>query len=131
MLFSVEALSEIGYPGKLLGTSEIADTVGKVLDGLWKTYTEHQAAVSKKVIKIRQLLSEPECWWNAKPGAEPSVANLLTFTSIVEKNFGPASKVIKTLSAQIAEGSAAKKIVTALNGYYDDERTWNKLLELF
>jgi hypothetical protein len=131
MLFSVESLSEIGYPEKLLGASEIADTVRKVQDRIWRIYIEHEALASEKLLKVRQLLSDPARWWNIRPEAKSSVSNLLTFTFLVEKNFGHSSMVIKTLSGQIADGSATKKIITALNAYYDDERTWNELLKLF
>ena len=130
MLFSVEALTEIGYPEKLLGASEIADSVRKVQDRIWRIYVDHQAAASEKVLKLRQLLSDPARWWNGRSGAKSSVAKLLTFISLVEKNFGPSSEVMKTLLEQIAEGSAAKNIVIALNAYHDDERTWNELLKL-
>ena len=131
MLFSVESLSEIGYPEKLIGASDMADSVRKVQDRIWGIYTEHQAAASEKVVKVRKLLSDPARWWNVNPEAKSSVANLRTFISLVEKNFGPSSEVIKSLSDQIKDGATTKKIITALNAYYDDEHIWNELLKLF
>jgi hypothetical protein len=131
MLFSVEAVSEIGYPEKLLRTSEIADSVKKVQERIWRTYIEHQTAAAEKVLKLRHLLSDPTRWWNGRPETKSSVSNLLTFVSLVERNFGPSSKAIKTLSDQIEDGSSTKKIMAALNSYYEDERTWNEFLKLF
>ena len=131
MLFSTEALCDIGYPEKSVETSEIADTVGRVQDRIWNIYKGHQAAASAKVMKIRQLLSDPAQWWNAQPGTRSSVASLMTFASLVDKNFGTASGAIKTISDHIAEGSATEKISAALKSFYDEERTWNDLLKLF
>lgn len=130
MLFSVEALSEIGYPEKFLAASVISDTVRNVQVRIWNIYKEHQAAVSGKVLKVRKLLADPARWWNVRTDAKSSVEKLQTFVFLTEKNFGSSSEVIRTLSEQISEGSAAQRIVAALNAYYDDERAWNELLKL-
>lgn len=131
ILFSAEALCDIGYPERRVETSEIADIVGRVQDRIWNIYKGHQAAASAKVMKIRQLLSDPEQWWNKWPAATSSVASLMTFASLVDKNFGTTSGAIKTISDQIADGSATEKIITALYSFYGDEHTWNELLKLF
>ena len=131
MLFSAEALCDIGYPEKRVERSEIADAVGRVQGRIWNIYKGHQATASAKAMKIRQLLSDPTRWWNGRSAAKHSVANLMTFASLVDKNFGAASGAIKTISDQIAEGSATEKIIIALNSFYDDERAWNELLKQF
>jgi len=131
MLFSAEELCDTGFPEKRVEASEIADIVGKVQDRICNLYKGQQAAVSAKVMKIRQLLSDPTRWWNKGPATKSQVASLMTFASLVDKNFGTASGAIKTISDHIAEGSSTEKIITALNSFYDDERAWNELLKLF
>ncbi len=131
MLFSAEALCDTGYPEKRIEASEIADIVGRVQDRIWNLYKGHQAAASAKVMEIRQLLTDPARWWNKGHATKSPVASLMTFASMVDKNFGTASGAIKTISDQIAEGSSTETIISALNSFYDDERAWNELLNLF
>lgn len=131
MLFSAEALCDTGYPEKRIEASEIADIVGRVQDGMWNLYKGHQAAASAKVMEMRQLLTDPARWWNKGRATKSPVASLMTFASMVDKNFGTASGAIKTISDQIEEGSSTEKIISALNSFYDDERAWNELLNLF
>ncbi len=131
MLFSAEALCDTGYPEKGMELSEIADTVRRVQDRIWKIYQVHQAATSAKVMKISQLLSDPAWWWNMLPETKSSVAGLTTFASVVDKNFGSSSRAFKAISDNIVEGSAVKKISAALHSFCDDERAWNDLIKLF
>ncbi len=131
MLFSSEALSEYGYPEKIFMPAEIATAVGKVQNSFWQKYKEHQALTAEKVSRAHELISDPSAWWNAREDMISSVASLMTFISLVEKNFGHSSKVMKTIDEQIAEGSWTKKIIAALSTYYEDSATWNELLGLF
>jgi hypothetical protein len=129
MLFTVEALTDRGYPERRLATPEIADTIRKVQDRIWKLYREHQSGASEKITRIRKYLSDPMCWWNRRGETRSSVENFVTFSALVEKNFGPDSEVIKKISDQIAEGSFTKKIMEAINSFYEEDRVWNELLE--
>jgi hypothetical protein len=131
MLFSAESLSEKGYPEKCLSNAEIADAVGKVQADIFIIYREHQALTAEKVSRVRQLFSNPSAWWNLREDMISSVSTLKTFICLVEKNFGPSSGFMKTITGQIAEGSWTKKIISALSVYHEDKRTWNELLKLF
>lgn len=131
MLFSVEALTEKGYPETLLDIAEIRKTVGAVQNKIWDMYSKHQASVSDKLGKIKACLSDQDFWGGNTVAEKNSLRNFTSFCSLVEKNFGPGSAVMGRISEQLTEATYTKKISDAIHSFYIEDRSWNELLKAF
>jgi hypothetical protein len=129
MLFSIEKLIGSGYPDSQIELLEISGTVNEILKNIFNLYREQQAKADEKVLKLRQYLSDPGCWWNIRTEMKSAVNNFNLFCSFVENNFGVNSGCLKKLSAQINEGSQIKMIIKAIHSFHEDEYAWNELLK--
>ncbi|RPI36646.1 MAG: hypothetical protein EHM54_05180 [Nitrospiraceae bacterium] len=129
MLFSVEKLSELGYPEKRLGLSEITKTAYQVQDKLWNLYKKRQNEIARKTAKIENYLLHKPFWWHRETGAERSVENILLFCTLVDNNFGAQSASLQKISAQIREGSYINTIINAIHSFYEIDIAWNELLK--
>ena len=129
MLFSIEKLTEIGYPDKRLGLSEITKTAYDIQDKLWDLYKERQTETAEKTAEIARYISQKKYWWNREPEAEGAVKNMMLFCSVIESNFGSDSSGTKKISEQIKEGSHITMIINAIHSFYESEISWNELLK--
>lgn len=128
MLFSIDTLTESGYPTRGLEPQKISETVYNIQKNLWSLYKEEQTKAVKKISKLRHCLSELSRWWNIQAEMKNSVNNFNIFCSSAESNFGMDSVSRKNLSEQVREGSHTNMIVNAIHSFYEDEYFWNKLL---
>jgi hypothetical protein len=128
MLFSVEELTEKGYP-EAVDEAGIAVTVRRTEERIWKLYERHQAEVAGKTTGIRKHLEEPGQWWNLRPETRRSVQNLLGFCDVVESNFGPHSAPLKKISRQREQCQMTEKIIRAIGSFQEEDRLWEEVLQ--
>jgi glycosyltransferase involved in cell wall biosynthesis len=129
MLFSVEALSEKGYPEKKLPEDEISGVVLEVQQKLLSLYKEKQAETAAKVAMVDDRLRDPDRWWNKISGVGEPLYNLRSFCTAVDKNLGEGSSFLGKVSAQIAEGSYLRRITDAITSFHEVEILWDRLLK--
>lgn len=129
MLFSVEALSDAGFPDKRLTLEKISHTVHLVQDRLLNLYREKHAETAGKISRVDGCLGDPEQWWNKLRGARKSLDNFRSFCAVVESNFGTRSSFLEKISGQIGAGSYTHTIINAIHSFYEDDFSWNELLK--
>jgi len=129
MLFTIEKLSESGYPDRRLGPDEITITACDIQRKLWGLYKERQAEIAAKTEEIKIYLSNKEFWWNTGPENENAVKNLRLFCSLAEYNFGVDSSGLKKISEQIEDGSYISIIINAILSFYEVDIVWNELMK--
>ena len=130
MLFSIEELTEMGYPDKRLGLPLITGVTYDIRNKLWELYKEQQTEITGKAAEIVRHISQNTFWWNRGPKSESSVKNIMLFCSVVENNFGAESSGMRKISEQIKEGSHITTIINAIHSFYESEISWNELLKL-
>jgi glycosyltransferase involved in cell wall biosynthesis len=128
MLFSVDELTESGYPDKEIGLRQITGIVNKTCDNLHRLYMEQQAETYEKILRLKNYLKGPSFWWNTSPAISGSLKNFQFFCSTVENNFGPESPVMKELSEQIKTKIYSKEIIQAIHSFHENEIYWKKAL---
>jgi glycosyltransferase involved in cell wall biosynthesis len=129
MLFSVEALSDRGYPEEKLPEDAISGVVIEVQEKLLGLYKEKQAQTAAKVSIVSDSLGDPDRWWNKIPGTGESLDNLRSFCTAVDNNLGERSSFPGRVSAQIADGTYLRRMTDAINSFHEDELLWNGLLK--
>jgi hypothetical protein len=129
MLFSVEALSDMGYPDKGLALEEVSRTVYDVQERLLNLYREKHAETAGKISRVNGRLKDPEQWWNKLPGTGKSLDNFRAFCATAESNFGAGSLFLEKISGQIEAGSYADSVINAIYSFYEDDFLWSELLK--
>jgi hypothetical protein len=128
MLFSVEELTRKGYPDNI-DEGEIAGTVRLMQEKMWKLYGHHQAEVAGKISRIRRYFEDRGQWWSLGAETKGSVGNFLDFCEIAGRNFGPDSKALKDISAQIEEGLVTANIIREIGSFREEDRAWREVLK--
>jgi hypothetical protein len=129
MLFSVEALSDKGYPAERLPAEAISGVVIEVQEKLLGLYKEKQAETASRVSRVNDCIADPDRWWNKISDTGESLHNLRSFCSTTDHNLGARSSFLRRVSEQIADGSYLRRITYAINSFYEDERLWDELLK--
>ncbi len=130
MLFSIEKMTEAGYPEKKFKKAEITGIVSAVRDDLWRLYSEKRAEIALKIIKIREYLAIGSGWWAGDEELMRAVGNFNSFCSIVEANFIPGSEIVKNLAGQVVNGLYGDRITEAIFAYYEDSSAWEDLMDI-
>jgi hypothetical protein len=128
MLFSVEALTSAGYPVTPVDSHEIAKTVQRTRDKLWKMYREKFAGADERISRLRHCLSLPG-WWNGLRETEEAAKRFCRFCDLAGSNFGTKSEGWRRLSEQIREGGMLTRIIDAIRLYHEDEEAWGAAME--
>jgi hypothetical protein len=128
MLFSVEALTSAGYPAAPVGFDEIAGTVQRTRDNLWKMYSEKFAYTDGRISRIRHCLSLSG-WWNGPGETEEAAERFGRFCDLAESNFGMKSEGYRRLSEHTGESAMLNRIIEAIRLYHEDEEAWAAALE--
>ncbi len=128
MLFSVESLTETGFPEKTVPIDEISSVVSSVHERLYHAYKEKQAVTMEKIRELNHYLSGKRYWWNSNDHLHDSVNRFKRFSQLVDDNFGAQSKNPDVISDRIAEGIWTRKIVHAIHNFSRDTELWDAVL---
>jgi hypothetical protein len=129
MLFTIEQITELGYPDDKVGVSEIASVATEVQYKLWTIYKERQDNVKRSAAVLRNLLSLDMVPWLKDPKAESAMGNIKLFCDLAENNFGSDSAGFKDIELQIEQGSVLKELINAISSFQDTESAWDKILK--
>jgi hypothetical protein len=129
MLFSVEALTSAGYPVVPVDFREIAGTVRKTRDKLWKIYSEKFAAADEHISRLRHCLSLPG-WWGGPGETEDAAKRFGLFCDLAESNFSTRAEGCGRLSEQMGEDGMLGRIIDSISLYREDEEAWGEALEM-
>jgi hypothetical protein len=128
MLFSIESLTNSGFPDIMPGLPEISSVVKAVQGDMWRLYRQQKAAAAAKAGLLRERLLQEGGWWNRSGCLKGAVQRIELLCSIVDNSFGEGSETMKSLSARVAEGSYADLLIRAISSFRDDEAVWAKLI---
>jgi hypothetical protein len=128
MLFSVESLTESGFPEKTVPIDEISSVVSSVHERLYHIYKEKQAVTTEKTRELHHYLSDKRYWWNSNDHLHDSVNRFKRFSQLVDDNFGAKSKNPDVISDRIAEGIWTRNIVRAIHNFSRDTEVWDAVL---
>ena len=129
MLFSVERLTEQGYPKTLLTRQQIADTVTRTESALHVKYITKRRVIREKLTKLRSLFDEQKSWWNRHDELSGSIQQVHGFIADIDQNFGPGAASYRLISDHAHKRQRLKQIVDALTSLSDAKLAWRSQLE--
>lgn len=127
LLFSVDTLTEHGYPDNCLDLRTIHEFVEETKNRMWGLYSRNYQAISNKLLLLEKILDNPRSWWNRSEGFQDAVANYHTFLANVELNFAAHSRGYQKLYDTLKEKEFSSRIDRALNEYSKAEMSWKEL----
>jgi len=130
MLFSVERLTEQGYPERLPSQETILSTVRQTAGRLRRQYHEKQQQIRLRMEKLEELLRDPRAWWNLEPAAGDSLQALRRFLENMQRNFGESSRCYALVDDARHREARLEAIVDAIAGYQGVRRDWESALGL-
>ncbi|MFH1146505.1 MAG: glycosyltransferase family A protein [Pseudomonadota bacterium] len=128
LLFSVDALTEHGYPDNSLDLHAVRTLVKETETRMWGLYVRNYQAISKKLRLLEGILNSPGYWWNHSETFADAVADYQTFLANIEFNFAPHSKGYQKIHETLRDQEYSSRIVSALTEYSKAEMSWKELL---
>jgi hypothetical protein len=129
MLFSVESLTESGYPDRTVSVDEISTVVSAVQEKLFHLYKEKQHITIARNRKLAHYLTDNRYWWNTNDHMHDTISRFKRFSQLVDENFGAESKNLEVISDWITEGIWPEKIIHAIHDFYRDTALWDSILK--
>jgi len=128
MLFSMQALTEHGYPNTQASIQQISTIVANTIDSTKEKYsTQHEENI-RKINNLKLLINNPQHWWNTDPDLKNAKLNFTNFILNIEFNFGTDARVYSQLFSASSIEKYQADITVALLSYTTDIMHWNNLL---
>ncbi|HEB56420.1 MAG TPA: hypothetical protein ENI98_08965 [Gammaproteobacteria bacterium] len=130
MLFSMEALTEQGYPLTRLDPDTVTSIVKATEKNIHQQYLGKHKQLITELDKLRTLLHTPECWWNQAPDLNTATAAFDDFIANIEHNFGDASYGYKFINSAADKQPRMQQIIEAILLYPDAQKEWEQMLSV-
>jgi hypothetical protein len=131
LLFTLERLTERGYPGVAMPQEAVAETVHAIEAGMLAKYTAQHGQIAQKISQLATLFSDPSAWWQQDVRLTEAREAWVRFIGNMQANFAddsPAWRVINSTTHRQARKAA---MGDAIGRYRDDRDAWQLALKHF
>ena len=128
MLFSLERLAALGYPGEQPAESVVAATLEGVRAEMREKYRVKQQAILDKLARIESLLYDPANWWNQSEELAGALANFQAFGGNMAHNFGDDSPCYARIDVPGNWETWRARQLAAITGYHANRQVWGTAL---
>lgn len=129
MLFAMERLTALGYPGKTLPEDVVTDTLEAMRGELRARYHEKQETILLRLAHLETLLNDPVHWWNRAVEHAEARSRFQAFAANIRHNFGPDSPCYARLDAPGKGADWRDRQAAAITGLHAHRRVWRRALE--
>ncbi len=129
MLFSMQRLTDLGYPARPLPTSVVAEILESVRGEMREKYRTKQQTILERLDLLTSLLEAPANWWNQAEALAPAVAEFRSFVGNIAHNFGTTSPCYARIDAPGNWENWRGRQAAAIQGFHRDRQAWNEALE--
>jgi len=129
MLFSMQALTESGYPNTQTSKQQISSIVENTINSMKEKYSIKHSENIKKLERLKSIVNDPQNWWNLNAALTESKSHFTTFIHNIDYNFGSDANVYSQLFSTNNIERYQSEITTALLSYTNDQTSWNELLK--
>lgn len=127
MLFTVERLTALGFPQRVLSSETLAATLDAVHADMTRQYRARQVAIVKKLAALTRMLGDPAHWWHA-PAHARALGQFRVFLDNMRHNFGADSPGQARIDSEENWRHWRHRQLTALAGFHSDRRVWDQAL---
>ncbi len=128
MLFTIEQLTEHGYPEQLPDPSFIEQTMHLVSDKLQHMYTAKHQHILDKLTLVKNIFNESGNWWQQLAETEQANENFRRFIHNIEHNFGNQSPAYALINSDTQMQQHHAAILHAITAYPSDRTAWQHVL---
>jgi hypothetical protein len=127
MLFSIEKLTDLGYPEQTLSAELIAETVAATHTSMLQQYNLKRQAIAEKLDVLKILFDDQQHWWQQSANAE-TIHNFKIFIANIEHNFGQQSPGYALIHSAENKLKRHAEIIDSLACYKKDRISWEEAL---
>lgn len=128
MLFSIEALCEQGYPGRLPPRDALQALVEDTSERLRARYAARQRDIAQRLERASELAGAPDAWWNQDPDSAAAAARLQGFLADLRRNFSAGSGGCRQVEDDAHRAARLREIREAILALPDDREAWRAAL---
>lgn len=130
MLFSMQKLTALGYPGRALAEAEVDATLTAMQGEMREKYRLKQREILDRLARLQTLLHDAAQWWNRMPELADAVANFESFAGNIEHNFGAASPCYARIDDPARRGDWRARQLAAISGLHANRQVWADALAI-
>lgn len=128
MLFSIERLTEQGFPQQPIAPGQISATLESVQAEMLEKYRAKHRAFVDKFAQLQALLNDARVRLRNDELAGGACANFEAFADNLEYNFGSDSPCHARISSSANRAAWRKRQLEAIAHYHADRRAWGDAL---
>ncbi len=129
MLFAMERLTQLGFPGRALAQAEIAAILDAMQTEMGEKYRARHRLIRAKLLAMNGLLDDPARWWNRSDAMREARDNFRAFAANLEHNFGADSPCLANIESAARRADWRDRQLAALTGFDGDRAAWRRALE--
>jgi len=130
MLFSMQRLTALGYPGTALAADVVNEKLGAMQSEMREKYRSKQQAILQRLDLLKTLLHDAAKWWNRTPDLANAVANFEAFVGNIEHNFGEASPCYARIDDPARRDDWRSRQLAAITGLHANRQIWAAALAM-
>ncbi|MCW8831153.1 MAG: hypothetical protein OQK32_06505 [Gammaproteobacteria bacterium] len=129
MLFTIEQLSNNGYPEHDLDTNMIESTLSETEQSLHQKYENKHQQIMQRLELLKTIFNDERCWWNTHPETTQAKKNIQRFIENIEHNFGANSQGHALINSTTNQKKRRTEILQAIISYKSDRAIWEGILK--
>jgi len=128
MLFTVDTLTQSGYPDTPLTRDEIGVQIEQTGKQMQAIYASKHRQIIDHIEQLRSIVTDPAQWWNSDQGLTLSIDKITLFIENIDHNFGSSAEGYRLISDTRHTHQRYKEIQIALTSYEWDRVSWQSAL---
>ena len=128
MLFTIEKLTEAGFPQKNTSVKEAEDLLLSVEREVNLKYKNKQKDIQEKLSQLKLIFTADNHWWNQGENYQQIKDNLQSFINNIELNFSETSKGAELINSETHKAERIAEMKLAISEYMTHRESWSKAL---
>lgn len=128
MLFTIEKLTELGFPQSSLPADVISTTLLATEKRMRGEYNSRHTDILSAQKTLSSIIKDKDNWWNKNAELKNAIGNFLIFISNIERNFGANSPCYELINSDDVCRVRRDAIASAVMRYAEDIEAWTDVL---
>lgn len=128
MLFTIERLTESGYPEKIIDKEKVAEILSDIEKSVNKKYSSKQLEIINKLNTLNDIFSCKDNWWHKNILLNQSAVNIQSFIDNINYNFKSDARGISLVNNLSHRKQRLETMLNAIIEFSQDRVTWTELL---
>ncbi len=128
MLFTMERLSEQGYPATQPDEAAVCVLIDQIETGLRQRYQDKQVQTVSKINELTDRFTTPTGWWHRSTRLNESCELFQRFIADMQANFSTNSAAWRLIESDARQAERKAAIRAAITQYRDNRVAWRMAL---